>query len=144
MKKITGMILVMIILAAISCSSRKKYSDIKSFVNEVAAAQDEFFLNVDKSSNADEMVTAVDTFGVKLVKLSEKSIEIKKNYPDIDKLVNDPPVEIKADLEKLDDTESRFQNMFLKEKFKLLVKDKKVQTAFIELNKKIENLKFFQ
>ncbi len=144
MRRITGFILILSMIAASSCSSRKKYSDIREFINEVAATQDEFLSQIDKAVNPDDLVSAIDTFGTKLVKLSEKSREIKKSYPEIDKWINNPPAELKNDLEKLYDTESKFEKVFLKEKIKLLIKDKKVQAAFIELGKKMEIVKFFQ
>ena len=55
--------------------------------------------------------------------------QIKKKYPDIDKWVDNPPAELKLDLAKLDDTEGKFEKVFLKEKTKILLKDKKVQAA---------------
>jgi len=143
-RRITGFILILSMIAASSCSSRKKYSDIREFINEVAATQDEFLSQIDKAVNPDDLVSAIDKFGTKLVKLSEKSREIKKSYPEIDKWINNPPAELKNDLEKLYDTESKFEKVFLKEKIKLLIKDKKVQAAFIELGKKMEVVKFFQ
>jgi short-subunit dehydrogenase involved in D-alanine esterification of teichoic acids len=144
LKRITVFILSFLIIGAVSCGSGKKYSDIREFINEVITTQDEFLSLVERSSNTDEMVSAVNSFGDKLLKLSEKSMEIKKRYPEIDKWVNDPPAELKADLEKLENTESRFEKVFLKDNVKLLVKEKKVQSAFVELNKKMELVKFFQ
>ena len=144
MKRITGIILVVLIAFSVSCSSHKKYGDIRDFINEVAATEDEFLSQVDKAANADDVAAAVDNFGKKLVILSENSREIKKKYPDIDKWVDNPPDELKLDLAKLDDTEGKFEKVFLKEKTKILLKDKKVQAAFIDLNKKMEMVKFFQ
>jgi len=144
MKRITGVILIMLMIAAVSCSSRNKYNDIREFISEVVATQDEFLLLLEKSTKAEDAVAAVEVFGNKLIKLSEKSMEIKKRYPDIDKWVDNPPADLKADLEKLDNTGSKFEQVFFKENVKNIVKDKKVQTAFIELNKKMESVKFFQ
>lgn len=56
----------------------------------------------------------------------------------------DPPVELKPGIDKLNDIEGEFRKVFLKEKVKILIRDKNVQTAFINLNKKMENVKFFQ
>jgi len=131
-------------ISAVSCSGKKKYSDIREFINEVVATQEEFLALLEKSTKADDAVTAVDVFGNKLVKLSEKSLLIKKSYPDIDKWVENPPAELKEDLEKLENTGNKFEQVFLKENVKNIVKDKKVQAAFIELNKKMESVKFFQ
>ena len=143
MKRITGIVLFVMMIAAVSCS-RSKYSDIREFISEVVATQDEFLLLLDNSAKAEDAVAAVEVFGNKLIKLSEKSMEIKKRYPDIDKWVDNPPADLKADLEKLDNTGSKFEQVFFKENVKNIVKDKKVQTAFIELNKKMESVKFFQ
>lgn len=140
MRGITGFIFVLIIIAAVSCSSRKKYGDIREFIKEVSATQEEFLSKIDKSSNADDVVLALDTFSDKLIKLSEKSMEIKKRYPE---WVNEPPAEIKTDLEKLDSPVSEFEKVFIKEKIKILIKDKKVQSAVREFNNKMDMVKFF-
>ncbi len=144
MRKITGILLIVSVIAAVACSSKKKYGEIREFINEVVATQDEFLSKIDKSENAGDLVSAVDGFGDKLVILSQKSLEIKKRYPDADKWVNDPPVELKPGIDKLNDIEGEFRKVFLKEKVKILIRDKNVQTAFINLNKKMENVKFFQ
>jgi len=139
-KKITGFILILSVISAVSCSSHKKYSDIREFIKEVSATQEEFLSKIDKSSNADDVVLALDTFSDKLIKLSEKSMEIKKRYPE---WVNEPPAEIKTDLEKLDSPVSEFEKVFIKEKIKILIKDKKVQSAVREFNNKMDMVKFF-
>lgn len=131
-------------LGSSSCSSHKKYGDIRNFINEVAANENEFISRLDNSSNADDVVTAIDSFGNKLVALSENSRELKKKYPDIDKWVDNPPAELRLDLARLDDTEGKFDRIFKKEKIKILVKDVKVQAAFVNLNKKMETVRFFQ
>ena len=71
-------------------------------------------------------------------------MELKTKYPEIEKWVNDPPAELKPDFNRLNDTGSKFEKVFVGEKIKILIKDKKVQDAFKELNKKMENVKFFQ
>jgi hypothetical protein len=143
-KRIFGIIFILSVITAVSCSSSKKYGDIREFINEVVTTEDQFLSQVDKSLNAEDVVSAVNTFGDKLIKLSENSRELRKKYPDIDKWVDNPPAELKADLAKLDDTEGKFEKVFLTEKTKIILKDKKVQAAFIDLNKKMEMVKFFQ
>jgi hypothetical protein len=143
-KRITGVMLVVVMIAAVSCSGKKKYSDIREFIDEVVVTQNEFLTLLENSSKADDAVAAIDEFGNKLIKLSEKSVEIKKRYPDIDKWVDNPPAELKTDLEKLENTGRKFEKVFVKENVRSIVKEKKVQKAFIELNKKMESVKFFQ
>ena len=144
MRRIAGFILVLAIAASVSCSGRKKYSEISRFVNEVVTTQDEFLSKIDKSINAEDVVSAVDTFGTKLAGLSEKSMELKKKYPEIDRWVNDPPDALKADFDKLNDTGSKFEKVFTGEKIKILIRDKKVQDSFRDLNRKMDAIKFFQ
>jgi len=143
-RRITGLMLALIMIAAISCKSGKKYSEIREFINEVVTTQDEFLSNIDKSVRADDVVSAVDAFGMKLMKLSEKSTEIRRKYPEVDKWINDPPDELKMDFNRLNDTESKFKKIFVGEKIKILIRDKKVQDAFKELNRRMESVKFFQ
>ncbi len=144
MKKITGFVVILSIIAAGSCSRHKKYGDIREFINEVVKTQDEFLTQIDNAANTDDVVSAVDLFGTKLIALSEKSKEIKKGYPEMEKLINEPPAELKYDLGKLNDSERKIEEVFVKEKIKTLIKEKKVQTSLIELNKKLEMVKFFQ
>ncbi len=136
-------ILVILMTSAVSCGG-EKYKDIKEFISEVVAAQDEFLSHIESSVQAEDAVSAVQIFGDRLVKLSEKSREIKKKYPDIDQWAESPPADLKEDLAKLDNTGSKFEQVFFKENVKRLIKDKKVQTAFIELSRKMESVKFFQ
>ena len=77
MRRLTGFILVLIIISAVSCKSGKKYSDIREFINEVVTTQDEFLSKIDKSINADDVVSAVDVFGVKLDKAFREKYGIK-------------------------------------------------------------------
>lgn len=141
--RIQVLILAALMTAAVSCGGGK-YKDIKGFINEVVAAQDEFLSKIESSVNAGDAVSAVQIFGDRLVKLSEKSKEIKKKYPEIDQWAENPPADLKEDLAKLDNTGNRFEQVFFKENVKRIIKDKQVQTAFVELNKKMESVKFFQ
>ena len=144
MRRFIKLIYVLFFITALSCGGHKKYSDVRKFIDEVAKTQNEFLSLMEKSSNADEAVSAVNTFGDKLVKLSEKSMQIKKNHPDIETWVNNPPHELKEELEKLDDPESQLQKVFLIDKVQVIIKEKKVQEAFTNLIVKMENVKFFQ
>lgn len=143
MRRITVLVLLLAVITAVSCSSRKKYGEVRGFVNEVIANQDEFLSRIDRSINADDVVQAVDVFGMKLTKLSEKSMDLKTRYPDIDKWVSDPPAELKPDFDRLNDTESKFEKVFVGEKIKILIRDKKVQDAFRDLDRKMDSIKFF-
>jgi len=143
LKNLNTFILIILISAAVSCGGHKGYSDVKLFINEVAAAQDEFLSLAEKSANAEDMIYAVNGFGDKLVHLSEKSVEIKKKYPDVEKWVIDSPAELKSEMEKLHETESRFEKVFFNENLKNIIKDQKVQIAIIELSKKMGSVKFF-
>ncbi len=143
MKRAAGLILVLIIASAAACNSGKKYKEIKEFINEVVTTQDTFLSKIDKSIKTEEIVSAVDTFGTELVRLSEKSMELKSRYPEIEKWVGEPPDELKQDFDRLNDTEIKFRKVFYGEKIKILIRDKKVQDAFRELNRKLENVKFF-
>jgi hypothetical protein len=140
--KLPVTILAVLLTLAVSCGGGR-YKDVKEFITEVVAVQDEFLSLIEVSVTADEAVSAIETFGDRLVKLSEKSLEIKKKYPDIDQWADNPPADLKADLAKLDDPVNKFKQVFFKENVKIIIKDKKVQTAFIELNKKMESVKFF-
>lgn len=143
MKRAAGLITVLIIVSVVACKSGKKYKEIKEFINEVVTTQDQFLSKIDKSIKTEEIVEAVDTFGTELVRLSGKSMELKSRYPEIEKWVGEPPEELKTDFDRLNDTESKFRKVFFGEKIKLLIRDKKIQDAFKELNRKLENVKFF-
>jgi hypothetical protein len=144
MGKFMKFIYILFFITAVSCGGHKKYSDVRKFTDEVARTQDEFLSQIEKSTNSDEAVSAINTFGDKLLKLSEKSMQIKKNYPDVETWASNPPPELKEELEKLDDPESQLQKVFSNDKIRVIIKEKKVQDAFTKLNVKMENVKFFQ
>lgn len=143
MRKLAGIVTIFFFTAAVSCG-QKKYSDIRQFIDEVAATQNEFLSSIEKSLNADDAVSAINLFGDKLVKLSQKSMEIKKRYPEIDTWAGNPPPELKGDLAKLDDPESKFEKVFFNVKLKPVLEDVKVRNAFVLLREKMGNVKFFQ
>lgn len=133
----------MVSVAAVSCG-RDKYSDLKEFIKQVASTRDMFLSKIDSSSTPDEIVKAVADYSAELVMQIEKSREIAKKHPEILTWGDNPPAELKSDLEKLSDTENKFDAILQKDRVRALVKDRKVQDAFIELNRKLSGAKFFQ
>lgn len=142
MGKLTVILAAIFFTVTVSCG-RKNYGEVKLLINEVVAAQNEFLTSIERSSNADDAVTAINLFGDKLVMLSKKSTEIKKRYPEIDTWADNPPRELKSDLEKLEDPESEFEKVIFSEKLKPVLKDEKVRNAFVMLREKMSDVKFF-
>jgi Tfp pilus assembly protein PilP len=142
MRKLVVFTQVIILAASFSCG-KKKYNDIREFIDEVVATQREFLSSMEKSANADEAVAAINNFGDKLIRLSEKSVVIKKRHPEIDTWGNQPPDELKKDLAKLDEPESEFEKVFFNKKLKPIFEDEKVKQAFLKLREKMGSVKFF-
>ncbi len=144
MKKIVFVFSAMMLAFLISCGSGGKYSDIKGFINDVIKTQDKFLNSVQKAVSEDDVVNAVNTFGDEIVKLSEQSIGLKKKYPDSDKWDKEPPVELKDEFDRLNAQTEKFSTVFLNDNIKKYIMNPKVQKAFIDMGKKMENAKFFQ
>ena len=142
MRIIAVMTSMLIFAASFSCG-KNKYNDIRQFIDEVVATQNEFLSSMERSSNADDAVAAINIFGDKLIVLSGKSVEIKKKHPEIDTWGNNPPDELKKDLAKLDEPESEFEKVFFSKKLKYIFEDDKVKKAFLNLREKMGNVKFF-
>lgn len=144
MKKILSLLSIATLALLISCGGGGKYSDIKGFINDVIKTQEDFLGSVQKAGSADDIVSAVNTFGDKIIKLGEQSIELKKKYPDSDKWDKEPPAELKGEFDKLNAQTDKFEKVFLSENIKKFMMDPKVQKAFMDMGKKMENAKFFQ
>lgn len=134
--------LIIIFAAAVSCG-KNKYNDIRQFIDEVVVTQNEFLSSMEKASNADDAVSAINIFGDKLVMLSQKSVEIKKRHPEIDAWEGNPPDELKKDLARLDEPEPEFEKVFFSKKLRPVFEDEKVKKAFLQLREKTGNMKFF-
>ncbi|HOP28933.1 MAG TPA: hypothetical protein P5120_13990 [Spirochaetota bacterium] len=143
MKKIVSLIGIAALAFVISCGGGK-YGDIKGFINDVIETQEEFLGSVEKAGSADDIVNAVTVFGDRIVKLGEQSIELKKKYPDSDKWDKEPPAELKEDFDRLNAQTDKFEKVFINDNIKKYLMDPKVQKAFMDMGKKMENAKFFQ
>jgi len=144
MKKVVGFLTIAALAFFISCGGAGKYGDVKEFINDVIETQSEFLGSIEKAGSADDIVSAVDTFGDKIIKLADKSIELKKKYPDSEKWDKEPPVELKEDFDKLNAQSEKFQKAFMNAAIAKYMRDPKVQKAFIDMGKKMEKAKFFQ
>lgn len=144
MKKILSIVSIATLAFLISCGGGGKYSDIKGFINDVIKTQEEFLGSVEKAGSADDIVSAVNTFGDSIIKLGEQSLELKKKYPDSDKWDKEPPAELKGEFDRLNAQTAKFEKVFLNDNIKKFLMDPKVQKAFMDMGKKMENAKFFQ
>lgn len=143
MKKIISLAGITALALIISCGG-SKYSDIKGFINDVIKTQEDFLSSVEKAGSEDDIVKGIDTFGDRIVKLGEQSLEIKKKYPDSDKWDKQPPAELKEEFDRLNAQTAKFEKVFMNENIRKYMMDPKVQKAFMDMGKKMENAKFFQ
>lgn len=143
MKKFFSLIGIAALAIFISCGSGK-YSDIKGFINDVIKTQEDFLGSVEKAGSADDIVSAVNTYGDRIVKLGEQSVELKKKYHDLDKWDKEPPAELKGEFDRLNGQTAKFEKVFLNDNIRKYIMDPKVQKAFMDMGKKMENAKFFQ
>lgn len=144
MKKFVCAVSALMLVSFISCSKGGKYGDIKTFINDVITTQEDFLGAVEKAGSADDVVNAVNTFGDKIIKLAEQSIELKKKYPDADKWDTEAPAELKEEFDRLNAQSAKFEKVFISENIRKYMMDPKVQKAFLDMGKKMENAKFFQ
>jgi len=133
------------VLISVSCASnKKKINDMKDFIDETARCTEEFILRITESANEHDIVYTIETFRSGIVLLEEKSRAIKKKYPDIDALFDDPPAELTDVLNRLHIAEKKVEDILKSDKMRELRKNFKVQSAFTELINELEKINFFQ
>ena len=144
MKKIECFTLFIAILISVSCASNKKINDMKDFITETVQLTEEFIIHISESANESEIIYAIESFTKSITLLEEKSSAIKKKYPDIDLLFDEPPAELTDALNRLHIAEEKVKEILKSDKVQELRKDFKVQTAFKDLLDELDRVKFFQ
>ena len=149
MRSIKFFTLIIAVLISFSCSSNKKINekinDMKEFVNETTRCTDEFIINISGFNNESDIVSTIESFSSSITLLEEKSRAMKKKYPDIDLLFDEPPVELAADLDRLHVAEKKFEDALKSDKVRELRKKSSiVQYAFTNLTNELNRVKFFQ
>ena len=117
---------------------------MKGFINETVQLTEEFIIHISESANESEIIYAIESFTKSITLLEEKSSTIKKKYPDIDLLFDEPPPELADDLNRLHIAERKFEEVLRSDKVRELRKDFKVQSAFNDLLDELDRVKFFQ
>jgi len=82
----------------IGCSTGK-YSDMKSFMNDVIDAQEDYASDLEGASNAKDIVDAMNSFADKMEGISKRGEELEKKYPDFSS--KNIPSELKPEFERL-------------------------------------------
>ena len=145
MKRIVTVLIVALIFSLVACGgSGGKYGDVKDFINEMISAQDDYISAVEKAKSPDDVVKAIENFGTSFIGLADKSVELKAKYPEIDTWDKNPPEELKADFEKVDNSSEKMEKVFMNENVRKHMMDPKVLQAFMDLGKKLEKTKFFE
>ncbi len=145
MRKLFAVFPIVMVMFMTSCgSSGGKYSDVKKFIDNMLSAQEEYIASVQKAGSADDVVKAVEVFGDRFQNIAKESIVLKEKYPDIAKWDKEPPAELKESFKKIEESNKKFQSIFMNEKIRKFMMDKKVQMAFINLSKKLQNTKLFE
>jgi len=144
MRKTKFFTIFIAVLIGVSCASNKKINDMKEFINEAARCTEMFIAQISESANEGDIVSTIEAFSKSLTILAEQSSAIKKKYPDIDLLLNEPPAELTSALDKLHITEKQLKEVLKSDKVRELIKDSKVQSAFTNLINELEKVKFFQ
>jgi hypothetical protein len=103
MKKIVAITIAFIFtVISIGCKPSGKYADLKGYMNDVTKIQEDYISALDKSNTAKEVAEAITDCGNKMEKLSKKSEELLKKYPDFKEMGKNPPKELKEEFEKRD------------------------------------------
>ncbi len=145
MRRVVSVFYAVIILSLVACGgSGGQYGDVKDFLKEMISVQDTYISAVEKAKSPDDFVKAIEKFGASFIGLADKSVELKAKYPDIDKWDNNPPEELKADFEKLEQSSEKMENIFKNENVQKHMMDPKVLQAFMDLGKKLETTRFFE
>jgi hypothetical protein len=132
------------VLISVSCASNKKIDDMKGFINETVQLTEEFIMRITEAVNENDIVSTIESFNSGITLLEEKSRAIKKKYPDIDLLFDEPPAELTDVLNRLHIAEKKVKDILKSDKVRELRKDGRVQSAFTDLIHELEKIKFFQ
>jgi accessory colonization factor AcfC len=130
-------------LISVSCGNNKKIKDMKEFINETIKCTEEFIIRISESSNESDIVFTIETFRSSITLLEEKSKAMKKKYSDLVPWLNEPPQELTDDLDRLHVAEKKLEDVLKSSKVRELRRNNKVQSAFIDLIKELERVKFF-
>lgn len=144
MRRKVFFILFIAALLSVSCARNKKIDDMKGFINETVQLTEEFIIRITEAVDENDIVSTIESFGSNITLLEEKSRAMKKKYPDIDSLFDEPPAELTDVLNRLHIAEKKVEDILKSERVKELIKDGKVQSAFTELVNELEKIKFFQ
>jgi hypothetical protein len=144
MKRISALICVAALSCLVACTCGGQYGDVKAFINDMVSIQEDYISSVKNAKNPDDVVGATRQFGDRFLGLSARSSELKKKYADIATWDKNPPEALREDFARIEQVSGKLQKAFTDSGFMKYMGDRKVQEAFMELGKKMQQAKFFE
>jgi len=126
MKKLFSLLVVGLFLLAYACGGGG--DDPKSVMKDFFNVMEDFYANVDKADNADDIVAAIDKFSEGMQEITPRLKKLEEKYPELKNMKegNLPP-EFKEFEEKMKEIGPKM--MGLMGKFMKYANDPKVQAA---------------
>ncbi len=107
---------ILFAIAAAGCTKAGKYDELKSYMNEVITANEEYVTSLEKARNAKEVAEAITALGNRMGELNERSREIEKKYPELksDEIKKNPPKELREEFARLEKMAQRLLTASMK------------------------------
>ena len=95
------LISVLIALNVAACKKKGRYDDLKEYLEDLIAANEEYLQAVERAGSATEMVKAINEMTDKSADLAKRAEKIKKQYPNLTEISKNPPPELKGEYARL-------------------------------------------
>jgi len=95
------LISVLIALNVAACRTKGRYDDLKEYLRDLIAANEEYLQAVERAGNVNEMVKAINEMTEKSADLAKRAENIKKQYPNLTEISKNPPPELKGEYARL-------------------------------------------
>lgn len=139
----TPVIIALLSIFIVSCGTREKYPEVKDYVRETVAAQDELISVIKESRTGDEIVAGIGRFSEKMIKLARKNAEIRAKYPESEKWDAELPEDLRPYVERLNSKWDEFESAIRDDKNKKIISDTRVKNAFSEMLKNMDRSGLF-
>ncbi len=135
-KRILTICLLSLVLVSFT-ACKGKYADAIEANNEYLSIVEQYSKDLDKASNAEEVVVAIDLFSKNLQKIAPKLKEIQEKYPELQDPNKIPP-KLKESLKKTEVVGEEMVKSFTK--LMPYLSDPKVAKAQARMGKALEGL----
>lgn len=95
------LICALIALNVSACRKKGRYDDLKQYLGDLIATNEEYLQSIERADNVNEMVKAINEMTEKSADLAKRAEKIKKQYPNLTEISKNPPPELKGEYARL-------------------------------------------